>query len=83
MVCLIGNTAKVDVDHIVHTNDIVEYGKRVTEPYKAVNRIVHPENTTVKVGNVSIGEAAQPSCAVAYSNRALRPTPFRDCKKKA
>jgi 3-deoxy-7-phosphoheptulonate synthase len=56
VVCLIGNTAKVDVDHIVHTNDIVEYGKRVTEPYKAVNRIVHPENTTVKVGNVSIGE---------------------------
>ncbi|TGE39513.1 3-deoxy-7-phosphoheptulonate synthase [Desulfosporosinus fructosivorans] len=56
VVCLIGNTAKVDVDHIVHTNDIVEYGKRVTEPYKAVNRIVHPENTTVRVGNVSIGE---------------------------
>lgn len=56
VVCLIGNTAKVDVDHIVHTNDIVEYGKRVTEPYKAVNRIVHPENTIVKVGNVSIGE---------------------------
>jgi len=56
VVCLIGNTAKVDVDHIAHTNDIVEYGKRVTEPYKAVNRIVHPENTTVKVGNVSIGE---------------------------
>lgn len=56
VVCLIGNTAKVDVEHIVHTNDIVEYGKRVTEPYKAVNRIVHPENTTVKVGNVSIGE---------------------------
>lgn len=56
VVCLIGNTAKVDVDLIVHTNDIVEYGKRVTEPYKAVNRIVHPENTTVKVGNVSLGE---------------------------
>ena len=56
VVCLIGNTAKVDVDLVVQTNDIIEYGKRVTEPYKAVNRIVHPENTTVKVGNVSIGE---------------------------
>jgi len=56
VVCLIGNTAKVDVDHIVQTNDIVEYGKRVTEPYKAVNRIVHPENTIVQVGNVSLGE---------------------------
>ncbi len=56
VVCLIGNTAKVDVDHIVQTNDIVEYGKRVTEPYKAVNRIVHPDNTVVSVGNVNIGE---------------------------
>ncbi|KUO78419.1 MAG: 3-deoxy-7-phosphoheptulonate synthase [Desulfosporosinus sp. BRH_c37] len=56
VICLIGNTAKVDVDHIVQTNDIVEYGKRVTEPFKAVNRIVHPDNTTVTVGNVSIGE---------------------------
>ena len=41
VVYLIGNTAKVDVDHVVQTNGIVEYGKRVTEPYKAVNRIVH------------------------------------------
>ena len=56
VVCLIGNTAKVDVDHIVHTNDIVEYGKRVTEPYKAVNRIVHPENTTVRVGMSALGK---------------------------
>jgi 3-deoxy-7-phosphoheptulonate synthase len=56
VICLIGNTAKVDVDHIVQTNDIVEYGKRVTEPYKAVNRIVHPDNTIVTVGNVRIGE---------------------------
>ncbi|MHB8127083.1 MAG: 3-deoxy-7-phosphoheptulonate synthase [Desulfitobacteriaceae bacterium] len=56
VVCLIGNTAKVNVDHIVQTNDIIEYGKRVTEQFKAVNRIVHPDNTIVKVGNVSIGE---------------------------
>lgn len=56
VICLIGNTAKVDVDHIVQTNDIIEYGKRVTEPYKAVNRVVHPDDTLVKVGNVSIGE---------------------------
>ena len=32
-VCLIGNTAAVDMEHVVETNDIVEYGKRVTEQY--------------------------------------------------
>lgn len=56
VVCLIGNTATVDLDHVVQTNDIVEYGRRVTEPYKAVNRTVHPENTLVQVDGVTLGE---------------------------
>ena len=56
VVCLIGNTATVDVDHVVQTNDIVEYGKRVTEPYKAVNRTVHPENTLVSTDGITFGE---------------------------
>ncbi len=56
VVCLIGNTAKIDVDFMVQTNDIVEYGKRVTEPYKAVNRTVHPDDTHIKVGGVTFGE---------------------------
>ncbi len=56
VVCLIGNTAKIDVDLVVQTNDIVEYGRRVTEPYKAVNRAVHPGDTLIKVGDVTIGE---------------------------
>ncbi len=56
VVCLIGNTATVDVDHVVQTNDIVAYGRRVTEPYKAVNRTVHPENTLVSVDGVTFGE---------------------------
>jgi len=34
-VCLIGNTAEIDLDHIVQTNEIVSYGKRITEQYKA------------------------------------------------
>ena len=55
-VCLIGNTASVDLDHIVQTNDIVSYGKRITEQYKAVNRTVHEDNTIIKVGGISIGE---------------------------
>jgi len=56
VICLIGNTAKLDVDFIVQTNEVVEYGRRVTEPYKAVNRTVHQEDTLVKVGNVTLGE---------------------------
>ena len=55
-VCLIGNTIAVDLDHVVETNDIIDFGKRITEQFKAVNRTVHEEGTIVKVGNVSIGE---------------------------
>lgn len=56
VVCLIGNTAKIDVDFMVQTNDIVEYGRRVTEPYKAVNRTVHSDDTHIAIGNVTIGQ---------------------------
>jgi 3-deoxy-7-phosphoheptulonate synthase len=55
-VCLIGNTAEVDLDHVVNTNDIVDYGKRITEQYKAVNRTVHEDNTIINVGGASIGD---------------------------
>ncbi len=48
-VCLIGNTASIDMDHAVHTSDIVDYAKRVTEQYRAVSRSVHPDDTVVKV----------------------------------
>ena len=37
VVCLIGNTAKIDVDFMVQTNDIVEYGRRVTELIAALS----------------------------------------------
>ncbi|OPX85504.1 MAG: Phospho-2-dehydro-3-deoxyheptonate aldolase [Pelotomaculum sp. PtaB.Bin104] len=55
VVCLIGNTASIDLDAVVQANDIVQYGKRVTEPYKAVNRTVHPEDTVVNAGSVPVG----------------------------
>ncbi|HCC35739.1 MAG TPA: 3-deoxy-7-phosphoheptulonate synthase [Ruminococcaceae bacterium] len=55
-VCLIGNTAEVDLDHAVQTSEIVSYGKRITEQYKAVNRTVHEDNTIIRVGGVSVGE---------------------------
>lgn len=54
-VCLIGNTATVDLEHVVATSGIVEYGKRVTEQYKAVNRTVHPEDTLIPVGDAIFG----------------------------
>jgi 3-deoxy-7-phosphoheptulonate synthase len=54
-VCLLGNTAVIDMEHVVETTDIVEYGKRVTEQYKAVNRTVHPEDSVITVGNAVFG----------------------------
>jgi len=55
-VCLIGNTMAVDLDHVVETNDIIDFGKRITEQFKAVNRTVREEDTIVKAGDASIGE---------------------------
>ena len=55
-VCLIGNTMAVDLDHVVQTTDIIDYGKRITEQFKAVNRTVHEDDTIIKVGDISIGE---------------------------
>ena len=55
-VCLIGNTASVDLDRVVETSGIVDFGKRITEQYKAVNRTVHPDDTRITVGDSVIGE---------------------------
>lgn len=52
-VCLIGNTAKINIDDVVHTSSIVEYGKRITEQYKMAARSVHPEDTVIKVGGAT------------------------------
>lgn len=54
-VCLIGNTATIDMDAVVYTTEIVEYARRVTEQYKAASRTVHPEDTVIQVGGVRIG----------------------------
>lgn len=55
LVGLVGDTTRLDID-IVRGISIVEQVKRIQEPYKAVNRKMHPENTHVKVGSLSIGE---------------------------
>ncbi len=52
---LIGNTQQVDVD-LIKALDIVEDVKRLTEPYKNVNRKFHPEDSSIRVtDDVSIG----------------------------
>ena len=53
---VIGDTTRVDVDELERL-PFVESVKRVTEPYKAANRKMHPKDTIVKITeNVSIGE---------------------------
>lgn len=60
---LVGNTSKIDIDQIIETNAIVAYGKRITEPYKMVNRKFHPENSYITVGEHCIGEGYFPIIA--------------------
>ncbi|NLA10850.1 MAG: 3-deoxy-7-phosphoheptulonate synthase [Firmicutes bacterium] len=51
---LVGDTSRLDID-LVAALDIVEDVKRVQEPYKNANRKFHPEDTVVRVGDISIG----------------------------
>jgi len=53
---LIGNTNALDVCHIVETHEIIRSGTRVSEPYKLVNRLFHPNNESVIVNKVVFGE---------------------------
>ncbi len=51
---LIGDTSRVDME-LLGSLEIVQTVKRVSEPYKQVNRKFHPRDTIVEVGNVRIG----------------------------
>ncbi len=51
---LIGNTAKVDIE-MLQSLDIVETVTRVSDPFKAVNRKFHPEDSIIHVGPAAIG----------------------------
>ena len=57
-VCLIGNTAAIDMDAAVETSDIVDYARRVTEQYKAASRTVYPCDTVIDVRGVKFGGGA-------------------------
>jgi len=51
---LIGNTNKVDPDRLL-ANETVEKVMHVQEPYKLSNRLFHPEDTLVSIGDKKIG----------------------------
>lgn len=51
----VGDTTILDEDELL-SFDFVEKVKRVSEPYKAVNRKIHPEDTLVDVNGVKIGQ---------------------------
>ncbi len=51
---LIGDTTKVDTD-MLELLDIVDFVKRITEPFKNANRKFHPEDTVIDVGGAKIG----------------------------
>ena len=51
---LIGDTSVVDID-LINALDIVQAVKRISEPYKNVNRKFHPKDTIVDVAGNKIG----------------------------
>ena len=51
---LIGDTSRVDME-LLHSLEIVDTVKRVSEPFKQANRKFHPNDTIVTVGNAKIG----------------------------
>ena len=51
---LVGDTSHLSIDE-VSMHEAVEKVLKVQEPYKKANRKFHPENTVIKVGNVSVG----------------------------
>ena len=52
---LIGDTTHVDEDWL-RASEIVEDVRRVSEPYKLVNRRFHPEDTRITVAGRTLGE---------------------------
>ncbi|MHC1749179.1 MAG: 3-deoxy-7-phosphoheptulonate synthase [Cellulosilyticaceae bacterium] len=51
---LIGDTSKIETEQI-QNDDMVHKVMRIREPYKKANRIFHPNNTVIKIGDRCIG----------------------------
>jgi len=51
---IVGDTSKIDTSSY-EANPYVDHVTRVAAPYKLANRIYHPEDSIIKVGNLQIG----------------------------
>lgn len=51
---LVGDTSKVDID-MLEQNEIVDSVRRVSEPYKIVNRKFHSDDSVLTIGDTKIG----------------------------
>ncbi len=51
---LVGDTAHIDME-LLESLDIVESVKRVSEPFKKVNRKFHPDDSVIPAGTAAIG----------------------------
>ena len=52
---LVGDTSKLAVDDFINI-DIVDTVKRISEPYKAANRKMHPDDSIYNLNGINIGE---------------------------
>ena len=51
---LVGDTSRLDIE-LLKSLEIIENVKRVSEPFKQVNRKFHPNDTVITCGNAKIG----------------------------
>ena len=51
---LIGDTSKIDID-LLNGLEIVDIVKKISDPFKNVNRQFHPDDTVIDAGGVKIG----------------------------
>ncbi len=51
---LVGDTSKIDIE-LLESMDIIESVKRISDPFKGVNRKFHPDDSIVSVGGIAIG----------------------------
>ena len=51
---VVGDTSKIDIE-LLESIDIIDSVKRISDPFKSVNRKFHPDDTVIDVGGVKIG----------------------------
>lgn len=51
---LVGDTGKIDIE-LLESMDIIDSVKRISDPFKGVNRKFHPDDSVVSVGGIEIG----------------------------